>query len=64
MTERKEEAATALVEVIDRARNLLLDFEVGLYKGSRLLDEFEGMRIECDRLLREASLRVAVLAGG
>jgi hypothetical protein len=62
MQDRKEEA-TELIEILDQARGLVLDFEVGLHKGSRLLDEYEGMRIECDRLLREASLRVAVLAG-
>jgi hypothetical protein len=58
----RRETALSIVEDIDRARNLLLDHEVGLHKGDRQLDDYEEMRMECDRILREASLRVAVLA--
>jgi hypothetical protein len=60
----KRDVAMGIVENIDRARALVLDFEVGLRGGARLLDEFESMRIECDRVLRDASLRVAELAEG
>jgi hypothetical protein len=59
----RKEAAMVIVEQIDEARNMVLDFEHRNLTGW-VLDDYEAMRIACDRLLREASLRVAVLAEG
>jgi hypothetical protein len=58
----KRDTAIDIVEQIDVARELVLNFELGLLAGARGVDEFETMRAKCDRILSEASLRVAVLA--
>jgi hypothetical protein len=55
--------AAEIVSQIDGARERLLDFEIGLRVGSRVLDEFEEMRATCDRALRLAALGVAELDG-
>jgi hypothetical protein len=60
MTNR--EALKEIVDQIDVARNMVLDFEVRLLRGEDL-DGYESMRIECDRVLRGAALRVLELAG-
>lgn len=56
-----DDALREIVEEIDVARNMVLDFEVR-FSGAESLEGYEAMRVGCDRVLRSAALKVMKLA--